>query len=160
MREEILKLLERDGKLSAAEIAVMLSLSEAAVAEEIKAMEKENIIGGYKAVINWDNTDRVVVEALIEIRVVPKPDFGFDDIAKKIMEFPEVTNVYLMSGGFDLALTVIGKSFQEIAYFVAGKISVLDSVVSTATHFVLRKYKERDINFCEGEVDERGAVSL
>ena len=91
MREEILKLLERDGKLSAAEIAVMLSLSEAAVAEEIKAMEKENIIGGYKAVINWDNTDRVVVEALIEIRVVPKPDFGFDDIAKKIMDTFKLT---------------------------------------------------------------------
>lgn len=155
MRKEILKLLENDGKLTASEIAVMLSLPAAAVEEEIKTLEKEKIIAGYKAVINWDKSDRDMVEALIELKVVPKPDFGFDEIAEKIMQFPEVTNVYLMSGGFDLKVTVVGKSFQEIAYFVAGKISVLDSVVSTGTHFVLKKYKERDVSFVSEEKDER-----
>ena len=154
MKEKILKLLENDAKLTASEIAVMIGEEESLVAAAIKAMEKDNTIGGYKAVVNWDKTDRVVVEALIELKVVPKPDFGFDDIAKKIMEFPEVTNVYLMSGGFDLKITVIGKSFQEIAYFVAGKISVLDSVVSTGTHFVLKKYKERDIDFFDGRAED------
>jgi DNA-binding Lrp family transcriptional regulator len=160
MKEKILKLLENDALLTAKEIAVMIGEEEETVAAAIKAMEKDNTIGGYKAVVNWDKTERVVVEALIELKVVPKPDFGFDDIAKKIMEFPEVTNVYLMSGGFDLKITVIGKSFQEIAYFVAGKISVLDSVVSTGTHFVLKKYKERDIDFFEGSEDDRREFAL
>ncbi len=160
MKEKILKLLENDALLSAKEIAVMIGEEETAVAAAIKAMEKDNTIGGYKAVVNWDKTDRVVVEALIELKVVPKPDFGFDDIAKKIMEFPEVTNVYLMSGGFDLKITVVGKSFQEIAYFVAGKISVLDSVVSTGTHFVLKKYKERDIDFFDETKDDRREFAL
>ncbi|MBQ5321708.1 MAG: Lrp/AsnC family transcriptional regulator [Oscillospiraceae bacterium] len=160
MNKDILNLLESDAHLSAKEIAVMLGLEEADVAAEIAEMEKENIICGYKAVVNWEKTERQLVEALIELRVVPKPDFGFDEIAKKIMDFPEVTDVYLMSGGFDLAITVTGKSFQEIAYFVAGKISILESVVSTATHFVLKKYKNNNVIF-EGESsDERRELGL
>ena len=160
MNKDILNLLESDAHLSAKEIAVMLGLEEADVAAEIAEMEKENIICGYKAVVNWEKTERQLVEALIELRVVPKPDFGFDEIAKKIMDFPEVTDVYLMSGGFDLAITVTGKSFQEIAYFVAGKISILESVVSTAIHFVLKKYKNNNVIF-EGESsDERRELGL
>ena len=160
MKKDILNLLESDAHLSAKEIAVMLGLEEADVAAEIAEMEKENIICGYKAVVNWEKTERQLVEALIELRVVPKPDFGFDEIAKKIMDFPEVTDVYLMSGGFDLAITVTGKSFQEIAYFVAGKISILESVVSTATHFVLKKYKNNNVIF-EGEgSDDRRELGL
>lgn len=160
MKNDILRLLESDGRLSAEEIAVMLGAETEAVAKEIKKLQKENVICGYKAVVNWEKTDRKIVEALIELRVVPKPDFGFDEIANKIMNFPEVTDVYLMSGGFDLAVTVTGKSFQDIAYFVAGKISILESVVSTATHFVLKKYKNNDVIFGDSSLDERRDLSL
>lgn len=160
MRKDILMLLERDAHLSANEIAVMLGYSETEVSAEIAEMEKENIICGYKAVVNWEKTERQLVEALIEVRVLPKPDFGFDEIASKIMEFPEVTDVYLMSGGFDLAITVTGKSFQDIAYFVAGKISVLESVVSTATHFVLKKYKNNNVIFARDASEDRREFSL
>ena len=160
MRKDILMLLERDAHLSANEIAVMLGCSEAEVSAEIADMEKENIICGYKAVVNWEKTERQLVEALIELKVLPKPDFGFDEIASKIMEFPEVTDVYLMSGGFDLAITVTGKSFQDIAYFVAGKISILESVVSTATHFVLKKYKNNNVIFSRYASEDRREFSL
>lgn len=160
MRNDILKLLSENCRLTAAEIAVLIGSEEKAVAAEIKKLEKENIICGYKAVINRENVDDALVEALIEVRVVPKRDFGFDDIAKKVMAFPEVTDVYLMSGGFDLAITVTGKSFRDIAYFVAGKISVLESVVSTATHFVLKKYKANNVIFAGVEKDERRELSL
>jgi DNA-binding Lrp family transcriptional regulator len=157
MRERILKLLEEDAKLTAKQIATMLNIDAAAAEAEIEKLEKENVICAYKALINWEKTERSLVKALIELKVTPKADCGFDEIAERIMEFPEVESIYLMSGGYDLAVTVTGKSFQEIAFFVSGKISVLDSVVSTATHFILKKYKDDGIVLNE-KIDERGQI--
>ena len=115
-------------------------------------MERERIILGYKAIIDWDKTDKEYVTALIELKVVPQRDGGFDKIAEQIYNYEEVQTVYLMSGGFDIAVILEGKTMREVAYFVAEKIAVMDGIVSTATHFVLRKYKEKGIIY---SLDER-----
>lgn len=156
--QRILELLERDARLSHAEIANMLNLDEQAVAAEIARLEEEGVIRGYKALVDWERTDRKYVTALIELRVTPKRDSGFDGLAEKIMQFDEVESVYLMSGGFDLMLIVNGHTFKEVAMFVAKRLSPMDSVVSTSTHFVLRRYKDRDTLFLGEETDERGAL--
>ena len=153
--DKLLKLLSDNARLNDAQIAAMLGKSESEVATEIARLEKEGIICGYNAVINWDKADAKYVTALIELRVSPKKDRGFDDIAKTVVEFEEVESVYLVSGGFDLYVTVIGKTFQDIAMFVAKRLSPLDSVLSTATHFVMNKYKESGIFFSNVEEDER-----
>ncbi|HPU58822.1 MAG TPA: Lrp/AsnC family transcriptional regulator, partial [Candidatus Avimonas sp.] len=116
------------------------------------------VIRGYKAVVDWEKTDRPYVTALIELRVTPKRDFGFDSIAETIMRFNEVESVYLMSGGYDLAVIVSGRTFKDIAMFVAKRLSTLDSVISTATHFVLQRYKESGIILRGEEKDERGVL--
>lgn len=157
---KLLKLLADNAKLSNAQLATMLGVSEAEMAEAIAALEKEGIIRAYKALIDWEKTDRNLVSARIEIKVTPKANMGFEEIAYTISQFPEVETCYLMSGGYDLALTISGKTFKDIALFVAHRLAPLDTVQSTSTHFVLRRYKERGILMVDDLKDEREAASL
>lgn len=158
--EKLLKLLETNARMTNAQLAAMLDTTEEKVAEAIAQYEKDGVIHGYTALIDWDKTGRDLVMARIEIRVSPKKDRGFEEIAETIMEFDEVETVYLMSGGYDLALTVRGRTFKDVAMFVAHRLSPLDSVLSTATHFVLRKYKERGFKVIGEECDERSVTLL
>ncbi len=156
--EKVLKLLENDARLTNAQLGVLLGMSEKEVAEKVAALEEAGVICGYKAVVDWDRTEREYVTALIELRVTPKKDSGFDKLAETIMKFEEVETVCLMSGGFDLMVMVNGRTFKDVAMFVAKRLSTLESVVATATHFVLRRYKDRNILFVKEEKDEREAL--
>jgi DNA-binding Lrp family transcriptional regulator len=157
--DRLLTLLDENARLSTAQLAVMLDKSESEVAEEIAAYEKAGVIRGYKALINWEKVDENKASALIELRVSPKRDRGFDEIANRIMQFDEVESVYLMSGGYDLAVKVHGRSMQEIAMFVMRRLSTLDSVLSTATHFILTRYKDGGVILNpDDEKDERRSV--
>ncbi|MDD2954743.1 MAG: Lrp/AsnC family transcriptional regulator [Oscillospiraceae bacterium] len=158
--DKLLNLLAENARYTNAQLAVMLGRTEDEVAVAIEEYEKTGVIRGYKALVNWDKTGEDKIFARIEIKVTPKKDFGFEEIARTIMEFEEVESVYLMSGGYDLALTVSGKNFKEVAMFVAHRLSPLDSVNSTATHFVLKKYKERGAILVEEEQDERRMTLL
>lgn len=159
MREEILKMLEKNCRVDIKDIAIMLESEEAEVANEIAAMEKEKIICGYYALINWDNTSEERVSALIEVKVAPQRGIGFDKIAERISKFDEVKAVYLMSGGFDFTVILEEKSMKEIAQFVTSKLSTLDQILNTATHFVLKKYKDYGVVMTEEEKDERMLVT-
>lgn len=155
--DKLLKLLDTNARLTNAQLAVMVGCTEDEVAAHIAEWEKNGVIRAYKAVIDWERTDRAYVTALIELRVTPKRDLGFEGIAETVMRFEEVENVYLMSGGYDLAVTVSGRTFKDVAMFVAKRLSTLESVLSTATHFVLRRYKDDGVIFLGEEKDERGA---
>ncbi|MCL2299023.1 MAG: Lrp/AsnC family transcriptional regulator [Firmicutes bacterium] len=160
MRKDILSLLERDGKLSAQEIAVYLGAAEGQVKEEIAEMEREQVICGYGAFVNWEKTDSEYLTALIEVKVTPSRGEGFNRIAERIARFDEVKAVYLMSGGYDLTVLILGRTLKDIAFFVSDKLSPLESVLSTATHFVLKKYKDHGVLFGEaGGGDERMIIS-
>ena len=139
---EILKYLETNSRVDLGELAVLLGVEEAEVANAVAEMEKEKIICGYHTLINWDKAGVEKVSALIEVRVTPQRNQGFDKIAERIYNYPEVNSVYLISGGFDLLITLEEKSLKEVAMFVSEKLSPLDSVISTATHFILKKYKD------------------
>ena len=152
---DLLEILKEDCRLSLEKLAVMTGATTTEVAETIDNLEKNRVILRYAPVINWDKTDRERVEAMIEVRVTPQRDMGFDAVAKRIYRFEEVKSVYLMSGGYDLGLILTGKSFQEIALFVALRLSPLDDVLSTATHFVLRTYKKEGVLFGLEPLDER-----
>lgn len=156
--DKVLKLLENDARLTNAQLAVLLGVSEEEAAQKVAALENAGVICGYKAVVDWDRTEREYVTALIELRVTPKKDSGFDKLAETIMKLEEVETVCLMSGGFDLMVMVNGRTFKDVAMFVAKRLSTLESVVSTATHFVLRRYKDRNILFVQEEKDEREAL--
>ena len=157
--DKLLTLLQENARHSCEQLAVMLGTTEDEVKNQISAYEKAGVIRGYQALINWEKADANRASALIELRVTPKRDRGFDEIADRIMQFEEVESVYLMSGGFDLAVRVNGKSMQEIALFVAKRLSTLDSVLSTATHFILTRYKDGGVVLnAEDERDERGSV--
>ena len=158
--DRLLSLLQNNARLTNKQLAVMLGREEEDVAKALAAYEKSGVIRGYQAVIDWDKTDSPTVFARIEIKVTPKKDFGFEEIARTIMELEEVQSVSLMSGGYDLALTVSGKTFRDIAMFVAHRLSPIDSVNSTATHFILKKYKERGVVFEEEVKDERRMTLL
>jgi len=155
MREQILSLLERNSRFTPAEIAVMLGSSEEIISNEISSMEKENIICGYSTLINWDKAGSEKVTALIEVRVTPQRGQGFDTIAERIYNYPEVQSVYLISGAYDLLVILEGKTLREVSSFVSSKLSALDSVLSTATHFILKKYKDDGIIFEQKKADER-----
>ena len=156
MKNNVLYLLAENPRLSNKEIAAMLAMDEAAVAAEIARLEKEGIICGYRAVVDWTKTDAPeMVTALIELKVTPRRDTGFDAIADELLAFEEVQSVHLMSGAYDFAVYVKGRTIQDIAMFVARRLSTIDSVMSTATHFVLKKYKDDGILLTAGEVDER-----
>lgn len=138
----------------------MLGMTEDEVRAEIAKMEKEGVIRGYKAVIDWERLDEAYVSAIIELKVTPKAGYGFEEIAAKVMRYPEVESVYLMSGVYDLNVVVKGRTFHEVARFVAKELSTIESVTSTATHFVLRRYKEMDVELMGDGVDERGSYLL
>ena len=160
MRNELLKLLSTNARYTVEQLAVMLAATPEAVAAEIAALEKEGVICGYKTVIDWERVDATSVSAIIELNVVPKADLGFEEVAEKVASYPEVEAVYLMSGGYDLNVVVKGKNLQDIARFVARELATIDSVTSTATHFVMRRYKEMDVKLCESEPDDRGTYLL
>lgn len=159
MRNDILNLLQNNSRLEISDLAIMLGESDSEIAKEITAMEKANIICGYHTLINWDRTNIERVTALIEVRVTPKRGEGFDSIAERIYRFKEVSAVYLMSGGFDLTVIIEGSTMKEVALFVGQKLAPLDSVISTATHFVLKKYKDYGVILDEERKDERMVVT-
>lgn len=142
MKEELLSIIEKNSRIDLKELASMLGQSEIDVANEIYALEKDGVIGGYHTLINWEKTNIEKVTALIEVKVTPQRGQGFDKIAERIYNYPEVKAVYLISGGYDLLVTIEEKSLKEISNFVTDKLSTLDRVLSTATHFVLKKYKD------------------
>ena len=158
--EEILEILEKNARATDEEIAVMLNKSVEEVRAAIKKYEDEGVILGYTSMINWEKTSKESVIALIEVKVTPQRGQGFDKVAERIYKFPEVKACYLMSGGFDLTVIVEGKTMKEVALFVAEKLSPLDSVLSTSTHFVLKKYKDKGVIFEEDYKDGREAVVL
>ena len=160
MKRELLKLLSRNARYTAEELADMMGRSEEEVKNEMKALEKEGIIRGYKAVIDWEKLDAAYVSAIVELNVVPKADLGFEEVARRIMAFHEVESVYLMSGVYDLNVVVKGKTLQDVARFVARELATIDSVTSTTTHFVMRRYKEMDVELCPEKIDDRGQFWL
>ena len=155
MREEILQVLEKNSRINIDELAVRLGISEVEVANEIAQMEKENIICGYHTLINWDKTSHDKVTALIEVKVTPQRGIGFDAIAERIYKYSEISAVYLMSGGFDFTVIIEGKTMKSVAQFVSEKLAPLESVLSTSTHFVLKKYKDHGTVLDGEEKDER-----
>ena len=156
--DKLLTLLDKNARLSNAQLASMLGRTETEVADQIASLEKSGVIRGYKPVIDWDKTDREYVTAIIELHVTPKKDKGFDGIAETIMKFREVESISLMSGGYDFSIVVNARTFKDVAMFVAKRLSPLETVVSTATHFVLRRYKDNNVIFLEDEKDERGVL--
>lgn len=152
---DVLKLLEGDARLTDEMIASMLKKETGDIKKIIEDCEKDGTIVGYKAIIDWDKTDREYVTALIELKITPQRELGFDRVAEKIYNYPEVQSLYLMSGGFDLAVIIEGKTMREVAFFVAEKLAPMESVVSTATHFVLRRYKDKGLIYGVGEIDMR-----
>ena len=152
---DLLSLLNENARLTNAQLAVMLGKTEEEVETEIADYQQKGIIKGYKALINWEKVDHHKTTALIELKVQPKKESGFDEIAKKIMQFSKVESVYLMSGGFDLAVMVHGDSIQDIAMFVAKRLSPLDSVLSTATNFILTRSKEGDVILTSPKEEDR-----
>lgn len=160
LAHDVLEILVKDSKITAEEIGIMLDAPVKDVKNCIKELENNGTIVKYNTLINWDKTDREYVEALIEVKVTPQRDQGFDAIAERIYKFDEVTSVYLMSGDYDLCVTVEGKTMREVALFVAQKLSTLDSVLSTATHFILKKYKVEGIVLEKDEKDRRQAITL
>ena len=142
LRKQILSYLEKNSKMDSKEIAILLGTEPDVVENEIRKMEEEKIICGYHTMIDWDKTSSEMVTALIEVRVTPQRGQGFDSIAERIYKYPEVRSVYLISGGYDLMVILEGKTLKEVSQFVTDKLSTLDSVLSTATHFILKKYKD------------------
>lgn len=142
MREELLSVIEKNSRIGLSDLAAMLGCNEIDVANEISELEKEGIICGYHTLINWEKTSLEKVDALIEVKVTPQRGQGFDKIAERLYKYPEVKSVYLISGGFDLLITLEEKSLKEISNFVSDKLSTLDRVLSTSTHFILKKYKD------------------
>lgn len=154
--DKILQILEDNANLTPEQLSVMLDKEVGDIKNIIEKYEKDGIIVGYKTLIDWEKTDREYVTALIEVKVVPQRDRGFDVVAEKIYHYPEVKSMYLMSGGYDFCVILEGKTMKEVAYFVAQKLSPLEFVTGTATHFVLRKYKNDGAIYGSEEVDLRG----
>ncbi len=160
MNTKILKILAKNARTSVEDIALMTGMAENEVANEMRELEEAGLIRGYKTVIDWEKLDNAYVSALIELKVVPQDKYGFEKIAETVMKYPEVESVYLMSGAYDLCVIVKGKTFQEVAMFVAKELATMSCVTGTSTHFVLRRYKELDVELIKTEDDDRGAYSL
>ena len=157
MNTEILKLLENDPRLTADQIAIILGCDKDAVAQEIREFEKNGTILGYKTIVDWEKTDCESVTAMIEVKLTPQHNRGFDRVAEKIYNYPEVKSVYLMSGGYDLSVLIEGKTMKEVAFFVSQKLAPIDEVIATTTHFVLHKYKDTGVVYdATLDIDERG----
>lgn len=159
LRKQILSYLEKNSKMDPREIAILLGTEPDVVENEIRKMEEEKIICGYHTMIDWDKTSSEMVTALIEVRVTPQRGQGFDSIAERIYKYPEVRSVYLISGGYDLMVILEGKTLKEVSQFVTDKLSTLDSVLSTATHFILKKYKDHGTIFDQKIKEERMLVT-
>jgi len=158
--EKLLELIEDNASLSEKEIALMLSKEEGDVKKMIRELESSGVILGRKTIIDWDKTEREYVSALIEVKVMPQRDDGFDKIAEKICKYPEIKSLYLMSGGFDFTVLIEGKTMKEVAFFVARKLAPIEYVTSTATHFVLKKYKDKGVLYKAPEEDKRGQLLI
>ena len=159
MREQILAIIEKNSRIDIRELAVILGVEEITVVNELAAMEKEGVICGYHTMIDWEKTSIEKVTALIEVRVTPQRGQGFDHIAERIYKYPEVNSVYLISGGYDLLVTLEGKSLKEVSSFVSDKLSTLETVLSTATHFILKKYKDHGTILAKNYEDEREKIT-
>ena len=159
MREKILTFIEKNSRVDLKELAIMLGVNEVDVVNELEAMEAEHIICGYHTLINWDNTSDEKVMALIEVKVTPQRGMGFDKIAERIYQYSEVEAVYLMSGAYDFTVFIEGKTMKQVALFVSNKLSPMDSVLSTATHFVLKKYKDHGTILADTVQDERMLIT-
>jgi len=159
MREKILTIIEKNSRIDLADLAALLGESEAAVANEIADMEKENIICGYHTMINWEKTGDEKVTALIEVKVTPQRGMGFEKIAERIYQYSEVNSLYLMSGAYDFTVILEGRTMREVAQFVSEKLSTMNSVLSTATHFILKKYKDHGTVMCDKAEDERMMIT-
>jgi DNA-binding Lrp family transcriptional regulator len=159
MREEILRIIERNSRIDTGELAVRLGRDESDVVNEMMKMEEEGIICGYHTMINWEKTTQETVTALIEVRVTPQRGEGFDKIAERVYKYPEVKSVYLISGGFDLLVTLEGKTLKEVSMFISDKLSTLDTVISTSTHFILKKYKDHGTIMTKKKQDERQMIT-
>ena len=158
--DKLLHLLSKNSQFTDAELASMLGEPVDYIRAQIKEYESKGIIKGYQAVVDWENVENSYVEALIELKVTPKKETGFDDMAQMCMAFEEVDSVYLMAGVYDFALIVRGETMQDIGMFVAKKLSTIESVVSTGTHFIMRRYKDKGINLFEADkqADERSLI--
>ena len=159
MREEILTFIEKNSRVDLKELAIILGTDEATVANEMAEMEKERIICGYHTLIDWDKTSMEKVTALIEVRVTPQRGEGFDKIAERIYNYPEVHAVYLISGAYDLMVILEGKTLKSVSMFVTDKLSTIDQVVGTATHFILKKYKDHGTVLGQAKTDERMVIT-
>lgn len=159
MREKILSIIEKNSRIDIKDMAIMLGVAETEIANEIADMEKEKIICGYHTLINWDNTSNEKVTALIEVKVTPQRGLGFDKIAERMYNYPEVRAVYLMSGGFDFTVIIEEKTMKEVAQFVTERLAPLEAVRGTATHFILKKYKDHGTVLTEVSKDERMVVT-
>ena len=159
IREEILTIIEKNSRIDVHELSVLIGSEEITVANELKALEDEGVICGYHTMVDWSKTTIDKVNALIEVKVTPQRGLGFDSIAERIYKYPEVKSVYLMSGGFDLMVILEGKTLQEVAGFVNNKLATLDTVLSTATHFILKKYKDHGTILTRKYEDTREKVT-
>jgi DNA-binding Lrp family transcriptional regulator len=159
MKEKILKAIDKNSKISAADLAIMLGTTEEEIVRTIKEMEDETVICGYPTLINWDKVNCERVTALIEVKVTPQRGLGFDKIAERIYQFDEVQSVYLMSGGFDLTVIIEGSTMREVAKFVSEKLAPMEAILSTATHFVLKKYKEHGLPLVQTRHEERMLIT-
>ena len=160
MRSEILKMLENNSRIDLHDLAIMMGTDETRVYQEIEKMEQEGVICGYPTLINWDKTGEEKVTALIEVRVTPQRGQGFEKLAERITNYPEVRAVYLMSGAFDFAVFLEGKTLKDVAMFVTSKLSTLDAITGTSTHFVLKKYKDYGIIMMDKPKSNRMKVTL
>lgn len=160
MKEKILNVIENNAKISSSDIAKILKVDENDVIACLGEMETEHIICGYKTIINWDKISEEKVNALIEVKAIPQKGTGFDQIAQKISKFDEVDSVYLISGGYDFLLQIQGKSMKEVSFFVFNKLSTLDQIQSTGTHFVLKKYKDHGIKIEKLKNDKRVSIVI
>ena len=158
MKKDILEILENDSRKTVKEIALMLGKPEQEVAAAIAEMEADKVICGYSTLINWESVKDDIVTAMIEVKVTPKRDMGFEHIARRIYGFSEVKSVFLMSGGYDILVMIEGKNLRDISTFVSSKLSTLDSVLSTATHFVLKRYKEHGVIFEKNNADDERMI--
>jgi len=159
LEEKVLGIIEKNSRVSTKEVAIVLGTQEIDVVNAMQSLEDKGIICGYHTMIDWDKTDIEKVTALIEVRVTPQRGKGFDEIAERIYKYPEVNSVYLISGGYDLLVTLEGKSLKAVSSFVSSKLSTLDTVISTATHFILKKYKDHGTIMARKEEDKRELIT-
>ena len=159
MRNEILRMLENNSRIDLHDLAIMLGTDDSVVLQEIEKMENEGVICGYPTLINWDKTDTEKVTALIEVSVVPQRGQGFEKLAERICNYPEVKSIYLMSGAFDFVVFLEGKTLKEVSMFVSTKLSTMEAVSGTATHFVLKKYKDHGMILMEKDESNRMKVT-